>query len=124
MTTKKGSDGFADVDFTAGSPEDRAEFLRAYRVLLQRAVCNWHGCYNEETGVVSVPINDWDRADNPILGSAKFFKFDVTSFSLTGPNQGALPGMKHRDILAKEALTFVHKPRGIGEEPTILRMRR
>jgi len=119
---RKSSEG--DVDFTAGSPEDRAEFLQAYRVLLQRAVCNWHGCYNSDTGVVSVPISDWDRAENPILGSARFFQFDVSSFRLTGPNRGAPPGMKHRDILAREALTFVHKPRGVGEEPTIPRMRR
>jgi hypothetical protein len=112
-----------DVDFTASNVDDRREFLCAYRALLQRAVCNWHGCYNEETGAVSVPITDWDRAEHPILGVATHFRFDVSSFRLIGSNRSAPPGMKHRDTLAGETLTHVHKPRDT-EEATIPRMRR
>lgn len=62
----------------------------AFHILLRRAVAGWDKYCNLETGVVNIPINDWDRAQSPVLGAATAFEFNVHSFRLTGENRRIL----------------------------------
>ena len=76
---------------------ERHGLYLAFQMLLQRAMINWDRYINLETGVVSIPINDWDRVQNPVLGLAKDLEFNVSTFLLTGTDQRIPPGVLNRD---------------------------
>ena len=69
----------------------------AFQMLLLRAMHHWDRYVNFETGIVIVPITDWDRVQNPVLGTAKDLEFNVSTFLLTGTDQRIPPGVLNRD---------------------------
>lgn len=77
--------------------DERQELYRAFQTLLRRAMHNWDRYVNLETGIVIVPITDWDRVQNPVLGGAKDLVFDVSTFRLIGTEQRIPPGVLNRD---------------------------
>lgn len=86
-----------DVDHVVTSEAERKRFSSAFYTLLHRALTNWLNVYDIESGVISVPINDWDRAQHPVLGAATELEIDISAFRLTGTNQRVPFGMLNKD---------------------------
>lgn len=86
-----------DVDTSATGGVDRRRFSGAFHTLLHRALTNWGHCYDINSGVISVPINDWDRAQHPVLGAATEFEVDISAFRLVGTKQNIPSGMLNHD---------------------------
>ena len=91
-----------DVDPPVTGGVDRKRFSSAFHTLLHRALTNWVNCYDIDSGVISVPINDWDRAQHPVLGVATELEINISAFRLTGVNQRIPDGMLNRDKKAKD----------------------
>lgn len=87
----------AEVDHAVTGGVDRKRFSSALHTLLHRALTNWLNCYDIESGVISVLINDWDRAQHPILGAATELEFDISALRLVGTDQRIPAGMLNRD---------------------------
>ncbi len=94
-----------DIDVDTGPAViggvDRKRFSSAFHTLLHRALTNWINCYDIDSGVISVPINDWDRAQHSVLGAATELQFDISALRLVGTNQRIPAGMLNRDKKAK-----------------------
>ncbi len=86
-----------DVEAPVTGGIDRKRFSSAFHTLLHRALTNWMNCYDIDSGVISVPINDWDRAQHPVLGGATDLEIDISAFRLTGSLQRIPAGMLNRD---------------------------
>ncbi len=97
MKEKKQKVDIDEVDELRGFEENNARLSSAFHTLLHRALTNWMNCYDVDSGVISVPINDWDRAQHPVLGAATELEVDIIAFRLTGANQRIPSGMLNRD---------------------------
>ena len=94
MAKKKQED---DVDYVLKEQEERKLFSSAFHTLLHRALTNWLNVYDVDRGVISVPINDWDRAQHPVLGSSTDLEIDINAFRLVGTDKRIPAGMLNRD---------------------------
>ncbi len=90
-----------DVDPPGYRTGDRNRFSSAFHMLLRRALTNWPNVYDLDSGVISVPINDWDRAQHPVLGAATDLEFDISALRLVGTKQRIPAGMLNSDKKAK-----------------------